>query len=90
MAIKLKDVGVEFADGSLQNTAITSGVIFMWYGSIGSIPAGWALCDGTNDTPDLRDKFVIGAGSDHAVANTGGTANITVITHRLRSHDPFG
>lgn len=81
MAIKLRNDGVEFGDGSLQNTAISANVIFMWYGSIESIPAGWALCDGSNGTPDLRDRFVIGAGSEHPIGNTGGTANLTVLTH---------
>ena len=41
---------------------IPSGVIAMWSGSIGQIPSGWKLCDGTNSTPDLRDKFIVGAG----------------------------
>ena len=49
-----------------------SGGIIMWSGSIGSIPTGWLLCDGTGGTPDLRSRFVIGAGSSYAVAATGG------------------
>jgi hypothetical protein len=52
------------------------GIIVMWSGSIGSIPAGWALCDGTNGTPDLRDRFIVGAGNTYAVGATGGQANI--------------
>jgi len=47
------------------------GAIIMWNGSIFSIPEGWALCDGTKGTPDLRDKFIIGASSDQGeVAKT--------------------
>ncbi|MBA7678649.1 hypothetical protein ES703_86927 [subsurface metagenome] len=38
-------------------------IIVLWSGAIVDIPAGWALCDGNNGTPDLRDCFVIGAGS---------------------------
>lgn len=36
----------------------------IWSGSVASIPAGWQLCDGTSGTPDLRSRFVYGAGSD--------------------------
>lgn len=54
-----------------------SGVIALWFGAIGSIPAGWLLCDGANGTPDLRDKFVVGAGLTYAVGATGGTVNHT-------------
>lgn len=38
------------------------GMIMLWYGSIATIPTGWTLCDGTNGTPDLQNKFVMGAG----------------------------
>lgn len=37
-------------------------IIVIWSGAVVDIPAGWALCDGNNGTPDLRDKLVIGAG----------------------------
>ena len=50
---------------------IPSGVIVMWSGNIANIPAGWALCDGTNGTPDLRDRFIVGARQDeNSVAKT--------------------
>ena len=49
-----------------------TGLIMLWQGSIASIPNGWALCDGNNGTPDLRNKFVIGAGSTHAPNDIGG------------------
>lgn len=38
------------------------GIIALWSGAIADIPFGWKLCDGNNGTPDLRDKFVQGAG----------------------------
>jgi microcystin-dependent protein len=60
---------------------IPTGVITMWYGSIASIPSGWYLCDGTNGTPNLRDRFVVGAGTTYAVAATGGSANAIVVSH---------
>ena len=49
------------------------GGIIMWSGTIAAIPTGWALCNGSNGTPDLRDRFVIGAGSTYAVGATGGS-----------------
>ena len=48
---------------------------------MGSIPSGWVLCNGSNSTPDLRDKFVIGAGNSYAVNGTGGSANAVVVSH---------
>ena len=60
---------------------IPTGLITMWSGSIGSIPSGWALCNGSNGTPDLRDRFVIAAGSTYSVAQTGGSADAIVVTH---------
>jgi microcystin-dependent protein len=60
---------------------IPSGIIMLWSGSIASIPNGWLICDGTNGTPNLRDRFVVGAGSAYAVAATGGNANATLVSH---------
>jgi hypothetical protein len=62
-------------------TPIPSGGIFLWSGSIGSIPAGYVLCNGSNGTPDLRDRFVVGAGSAYAVNATGGSADAVVVSH---------
>lgn len=58
-----------------------AGIIAMWSGSIASIPAAWALCDGTNGTPDLTDRFVVGAGDTYAVDDTGGSADAIVVSH---------
>jgi len=57
---------------------IPSGGIIMWSGSIANIPSGFALCDGTNGTPDLTDRFVVGAGGSESVGATGGTDNQSV------------
>lgn len=52
------------------------GGIVIWSGSTGSIPTGWQICDGTNGTPNLRDKFIPGAGTSYASGNTGGAATV--------------
>jgi hypothetical protein len=62
-------------------TPIPAGGIFLWSGSIGSIPAGYVLCNGSNGTPDLRDRFVVGAGNTYAVNATGGSADAVVVSH---------
>lgn len=49
------------------------GLICLWSGAIVDIPAGWSLCDGGGGRPDLRDKFVIGAGDHYAVDATAPT-----------------
>jgi hypothetical protein len=69
--------------GTIPTTAPTlpSGVIILWSGAIGSIPAGYYLCNGSNGTPDLRDRFVIGAGNNYSVAQTGGSADSIVVSH---------
>jgi len=62
-----------------QGTVVT-GVIVMWSGLISSIPAGWALCDGQNGTPDLRDRFVMGVS---AGTNPGERAGSVVHAHTV-------
>jgi hypothetical protein len=61
--------------------AFPIGGIIIWSGSIASIPATWQLCNGTNGTPDLRDRFIVGAGTTYAVNATGGSANAVVVAH---------
>lgn len=65
----------------ISSTAFVSGMIMMWSGSVGSIPSGWVLCDGTNSTPNLTDKFVIGAGNTYDPDDTGGSADAIVVSH---------
>lgn len=57
---------------SVSNNSIPSGVIMLWSGLSSNIPEGYVLCDGNNGTPDLTDKFIIGAGSSYSVGETGG------------------
>ena len=65
---------------------VPTGVIVMWSGATNSIPAGWALCDGTNGTPDLRDRFVVGAGNSYGVWATGGEAAHAIQIYEMPSH----
>lgn len=59
----------------IKDNCIEVGMMMMWSGTIDSIPARWALCDGNNGTPDLTDKFVIGAGDTYAVGAFGGAVS---------------
>lgn len=65
---------------------VPSGGIIMWSGAVGSIPSGWFLCDGNNSTPDLRDRFVVGAGSTYAVGATGGAASVALSSSEMPAH----
>lgn len=57
--------------------SLPSGFIMLWNGSIVNIPFGWTLCDGTAGTPDLTDRFVIGAGDSYDPDDTGGSETHT-------------
>jgi hypothetical protein len=64
---------------------IPKGGIILWSGAINTIPAGWCLCNGQTingiTTPNLQDKFIVGAGNTYVVAATGGTADAVVVAH---------
>lgn len=60
---------------------IPTGGIIIWSGAANAIPSGWLLCNGSSGTPDLRNRFVVGAGSTYAVAATGGSADAIVVSH---------
>ncbi len=75
------DDSTKIATTAFVRDIIPTGVILMWSGSIATIPAGWVLCDGNNSTPDLRNRFIVGAGSTYSVAGTGGSADAIVVSH---------
>ena len=79
-------------------TGFVTGMIMMWSGTIATIPSGWVLCDGSNSTPDLRNRFVIGANADDGGAaktnitgsatQTGGSKDAIVVSHTHTLTDP--
>ncbi len=54
-------------------SSVPPGSILPWHGNLADMPAGFALCDGSNGTPDLRDRFIVGAGNTYTLNNMGGT-----------------
>ena len=67
---------------------VPSGIIAVWSGAEGAIPSGWYLCNGSNGTPDLRNRFIVGAGSgsSYSVGNTGGSNTVTLSTSQIPAH----
>ena len=65
---------------------IPSGFIGMWSGAVNAIPAGWLLCNGQNGTPDLRDRFIVGAVSGYSVGATGGSNTVTLTVEQMPAH----
>ncbi len=68
--------------------AVPAGIIVMWSGASNAIPSGWYLCDGGNGTPDLRNRFVIGAGAggNYSPGDNGGSSTVLLGTANLPSH----
>jgi microcystin-dependent protein len=58
----------------------------MWSGSLATIPAGWGLCDGAGGRPDLRNRFIVGAGLGYAVGVTGGADVVILSEANLPAH----
>ena len=67
---------------------VPSGIIAVWSGAEGAIPSGWYLCNGSNGTPDLRNRFIVGAGSgsSYSVGDTGVSNTVTLSTSQIPAH----
>jgi len=76
--------------GSPASALIPSGGIIMWSGLIASIPTGWALCDGNNGTPDLRNRFIVGAGDTYDRNDTGGSTTTSTDGSHTHTTDTSG
>jgi len=69
--------------GGTPAPGLPTGVIVMWGGALDAIPAGWALCDGSDGTPDLRNRFVLGGSTAEYLGSSGGSRSHQ---HRNRGH----
>lgn len=78
----LTDANVE----EITDAAFVVGQVIMWFGTIPNIPDGWALCNGANGTPDLRDRFVVGAGTTYNLGSTGGSASGVTSSSGAHTH----
>lgn len=81
------DILVEGDDAILRAAVFAEGMVIQWFGAAIDCPDGWSICDGTGGTPDMRDRFVVGAGSSYAVGNTGGSATASGSTAAAGGHD---
>ena len=59
----------------------------IWSGAANAIPSGFVLCNGSNSTPDLRDRFVVGAQNAYSVGATGGADSVTLTVSQIPSHN---
>lgn len=80
----------DYVDTVVLNNSLPIGTIVMWYGAALDVPAGWTICNGTNGTPDLRDKFVIGAGTSVGLGQSGGNSYVAIQTNTAGSHNHTG
>ena len=86
-------------DSTVSGALVPIGGIIMWSGSIATIPSSWRLCNGANGTPDLRERFIVGAGGDNPTVagtagynpgNTGGLNSVILQTSQIASHNHSG
>jgi microcystin-dependent protein len=68
------------------SAALPTGIISLWSGAANAIPSGWLLCNGSSGTPDLRNRFIVGAGDTYAVGDTGGSATVTLTSGEIPAH----
>jgi microcystin-dependent protein len=76
--------------GSLQKVAPPVGAVQMYYGDPADLPYFWQICDGSNGNPDLRDKFIAGAGGAYSLAQTGGAKEVTLSKSNLPNYSLSG
>ena len=72
-------IGYSSGEAPSGSSDLPTKAIFLWDSP--EIPIGYQVCDGTNDTPDLRDKFIMSAGATYGINTTGGSADAIVVTH---------
>lgn len=77
---------ITVSPADLNTRGVPSGLIAMWSGLVANIPSGWTLCNGLNGTPDLRDRFIVGAGNSYAVGAQGGSVTAVTTVAGAHSH----
>jgi hypothetical protein len=83
----VSDDSTRLATTAFVRDIVPAGIIAMWSGLVANIPSGWVLCNGSNGTPDLRDRFIVGAGSTYSPGATGGsTAASTTSSNGAHTH----
>jgi len=80
------NVNGEYYWNEVKVRTIPIGGIILWSGASTAIPSGFALCNGGNGTPNLQDRFIVGAGSGYAVNATGGATTVTLDANQIPSH----
>ncbi len=65
---------------------VPQGTIIPWYGALKDLPKGFALCNGANGTPDLRNRFLVGAGSSYTLGATGGVNEVLLEAEQTANH----
>ncbi|MBO7612063.1 MAG: hypothetical protein J6T23_07630 [Elusimicrobia bacterium] len=78
--------GAKTIVGTTEYFMVPKGAIIIWSGSVNDIPAGWVLCDGSNGTPDLTDRFVLGAGHNYAIGARAGEEEHILTIDEMPSH----
>lgn len=83
----LPRASLKFTRYSVSNgTSVPQGTILPWYGKLDEIPDGFYLCDGKNGTPDLRNRFIVGAGDAYKLTDIGGENEVTLKAPQVGSH----
>ena len=67
-------------------STVPQGTILPWYGKLADIPIGYALCDGTNGTPNLLDRFLVGAGNSYLLGDIGGANEVKLTGTQIGNH----
>lgn len=71
---------------SVEASSIPQGTILSWFGQLANIPSGFAVCDGKNGTPDLRNRFIVGAGDAYKLSDIGGEDAVKLEPSQTSSH----
>lgn len=71
---------------SVEASSIPQGTILSWFGQLANIPSGFAVCDGKNGTPDLRNRFIVGAGDQYKLSDIGGSSSVLLSEANIANH----